>query len=153
MVEALCNVMQKKTKEIVGVPCFISVTSDEVTTVNNQSWLCSHVYIIHNWKQVPILLGLVQVVDGYGADNLTVVILEALMETGGLSKEALDEKLICFGADGHPSFQGCMNGVATQLKKGYSPYLFSMHCVAHRTSLATGALSALPIMATLKDLV
>lgn len=104
MTEALYSVVEKKTKDTMAATHFISMMSDEVTTVDNQSWLCSHVYVIQNWKRVPILLGLVWVVDGCGADNLTTVILEALTLKGGLSEEALGKKLIYFGADGHSSF-------------------------------------------------
>lgn len=45
----------------------------------------------------------------------------------------------------------------TQLRKGYTPYLWAylvaMHCVAHWTSLAAGSLSYLPIMANLEEFV
>lgn len=62
---------------------------------------------------MPLLLALVRVVDGCGADNLTAVVLESIFQKGGLNEEAVGEKLISFGVDGHPSFQGCVNGVTT----------------------------------------
>jgi len=40
------------------------MSCDEVTTINNQSWLFIHVYVTEEWKRVPILLNLQRVVNG-----------------------------------------------------------------------------------------
>lgn len=102
--DAICAIIEKKMKDCLRVVSFISVTIDEVATVDNQSWLCCHAYIVQKWRRVPILLGLVRIVDGCGAENLTAVILELLLHKGGLTEEDMGQKLICFGANGHPSF-------------------------------------------------
>jgi len=38
-----------------------------------------HVYVMHAWKRIHILLTLECVVEGGNADNLTIVIIQALM--------------------------------------------------------------------------
>jgi hypothetical protein len=44
-------------------------------------------------------------------DNLTKVIMEMLTIGGGLSRNQIVQKLICFGANGVNVFQGIKNGV------------------------------------------
>jgi hypothetical protein len=44
-------------------------------------------------------------------DNLTKVIMETLTIGGGLSKDQIAQKFICFGVDGVNVFQGTKNGV------------------------------------------
>jgi hypothetical protein len=90
---------------------FISMSCDEVTTIDNQSWLFVHVYVTNEWKRVSILLNLQRVVDGAIFNNLTSVIMKSLMEFGGLSEIDLVNKLVYFGANGITIFQGVKNGV------------------------------------------
>jgi hypothetical protein len=77
---------------------FIFVNCDEVSTIDNQSWLFIHVYVIEQWKRVLILLNLQHVVDGTTFDNLTSLIVNNLMEFGGLNETNLANKLVYFGA-------------------------------------------------------
>jgi hypothetical protein len=39
-------------------------------------------------------------VDGLGSNNFTKAIMVALMKCGGLTREKVAKKLLCFGADG-----------------------------------------------------
>lgn len=95
-----------------------------------------------------------RVVNGCGADNLIAIVLDSIVQKGGLNEEDLGEKLIFFGADGHPSFQVSINGVTTQLKKGYASLaLYQCIVLQNQTSLAIGALNNLPIMEALEVLV
>ncbi len=90
---------------------FISMSCDEFTTIDNQSWLSIHVYVVKEWKKVSIMLNLQRVVDGATFDNLTSLIVKSLMEFGGLSETNLANKLVCFGVDGIIIFQGVKNGL------------------------------------------
>jgi hypothetical protein len=58
------------------------------------------------WFGLPIVLQAKRVVDGLGSNNLTKVIMVALMKCGGLTKEEVAKKLLCFGVDGTFVFQG-----------------------------------------------
>lgn len=66
MAKVMCILVEKKKKQTLATTNSISITNDEVTTMDNQSWLCCHVYTIQNWKRVRILLTLLCVVDGCG---------------------------------------------------------------------------------------
>ena len=49
--------------------------------------------------------------------------------------EILD-KVMLFGSDGASTMLGHKSGVATRLKKLLNPFLFDIHCIAHRSALA-----------------
>ena len=68
---------------------FFFVTCDEVTTVNYQIWISLHVYVVKEFVCVPMLLTLEKVMGGAEVDDLSRVLLEALQEFGGLTKEEI----------------------------------------------------------------
>ncbi len=43
MAESLFNVVQTKRKEVVSTTPYFSITCDEVTTLDNQSWISIHI--------------------------------------------------------------------------------------------------------------
>jgi hypothetical protein len=47
---ACVNMFWKKIKLLLLGQVFLSLNADEVTIVNNQSWLLVHVYVMHAWK-------------------------------------------------------------------------------------------------------
>ena len=115
MAESLFNVVQARTKEIVSAVSYFSVTCDEVTTLDNQSWISIHVYTIQDWERVPMLLCLQRVTEGGGADNITKMILGALTNEGGLTPYQIRDRFMAFGADGASVLQGKRNGVTNKL--------------------------------------
>jgi hypothetical protein len=72
-----------------------------------------------------------QLVNGGTIDNFTKVIMDNVLQYGGLLKSDLASKLINFGAYGISVFQGAKNGVTTKLKEKFAPYMLRVHCVAH----------------------
>jgi len=110
---------------------FISMSCDEVTMIDNQSWISTHVYVVEGWKWLPILLTLQQVVEGSHVDNLTKVIVKSLLLYGVFSKSNLALKLVCFGIDDVTMFQGWKIRVTTQLKGKHAPLLLGVLYVAH----------------------
>ena len=104
----------------------ISISADEVTAIDNTSWLGVHVYAMDSWERVPHLLHLSCISessDGGCVDNLTNAIMLSLMGEGGLSAEDISSKLVCFGADGVSTFQGVKKGVTTQIREKWAPFV------------------------------
>jgi len=60
--------------------------------------LSIHYDVVQNWVRIPILISLDKVLEGLGSDNLTKVIMEALTIGGGLPRDQIAQKPICFGA-------------------------------------------------------
>ena len=93
------------------------------------------------------MLCLERLIDGQRADLVKETIVSVLDLHGGVTEKDLSKRLVCFGADGDSIFQGCNTGVTIQLKTYNAPYMFGVHCMAHRTNLAVQTLSNLPLVA------
>jgi len=70
------------------------MSANEVTTIDNQSWLFVHLYIVEAWKKVPLLLNLQKVIDGGTSNTMTSMIVESLTKFGGLTESDLAKKLV-----------------------------------------------------------
>jgi hypothetical protein len=119
------------------------VNCDELTTINNHSWLSIHVYVREEWKRLPILLNLQRVVNGSIVDNLTYLIIQNLIEYGRLNEVDITKKLICFGANGVMVFHGVKGGVTI-------PFVSGVHYMAHRTNLVVQSLNKLSLVSKIK---
>jgi hypothetical protein len=97
IVEFLHQVVMRATRVGVQTPHYIVLSYDEVSTVDNQSWLFVHYYVVQNWVRIFIIISLDRVL---GSDNLTKVIMETFMIGGSLPRNQIAQKLICFGVDG-----------------------------------------------------
>ena len=87
-----------KTKEVMQTSRFFSITCDEVTTLDTQSWISIHGYVCQDWTRKPMLLSLERVMEGTGSDNLTTVIVDAIKNCGGLERTQLCSRFASFGA-------------------------------------------------------
>jgi len=74
--------MIKNMKEVVASSRYLSLFCDEVTTIDNQSWISIHSYVVQDWCRLPILIYIEQVTEGGGSNNLTKIIVGALKEEG-----------------------------------------------------------------------
>ncbi len=130
----------------------LALFCDEVTTIDNQSQISIHFYVVQDWCRIPILIFLEQVIERGGVDYLTKDIMDALKKHGGLFYVVIVAKLISFGFDGVNVFQGVRNGVTHQMQYMYSPHLGGIHCMVHCTNLVMQTLFQIPIMKSIKDL-
>jgi len=144
MADCMSKQVLKQIQTIVVGPSFLSLNANEVITIDNQSWISMHAYVMHAWKKNSILLTLQHIVEGGNVDNLAAIIVQAFMLQGGLTPEETTKRLICFGANGASIFQGCHTSVTFQLKEKFVPCMMGQHCMAHRTNL--------PMVANLEDL-
>jgi hypothetical protein len=88
-----------------------SLSVDEVITIDMTYWVSVHVHIMEGWERVPHLLHISYVSEPGTADHLTESIMPALISEGGLTREEIASKLVCFGVDGVSTFQGHKSGV------------------------------------------
>jgi hypothetical protein len=58
MVENMNNVVLQSTCMAMQDAQFIAVSYDKVTTINCQSWVKMHVFVVEGWKWILILLSL-----------------------------------------------------------------------------------------------
>jgi hypothetical protein len=123
--------VMRATKVVVGATRYVVLSCDEVFTVDNQSWLFVHCYVVQNWVRIPIFIYLDKVLESLSSDNLTKVIMEALTIGGGLPKYQIAQKLICFGVDGVNVFQGTKNGVTKYIHDTCALHSIGVHCMPH----------------------
>jgi hypothetical protein len=72
-----------------------------------------HIYIIDEWRWIPILFNLWKVIDRAIVDNLTLLIVYSLVDYGGLSEIDIANKLVCFEIDKVTIFRNVKNRVMT----------------------------------------
>ncbi len=87
------EIAMKITNQVVE---YLSITCDELTTIDTQSWINIHTSVVQNWAKVPIFISLEQVTEGATTNNLTKVIIEAVTMKGGLGKYEISTKLVLF---------------------------------------------------------
>ena len=104
LADCLFQQAQLKIKEVMKSARFFSVTCDEVTTLDTQSWISIHGYVCEGWERKPMLLSLERVLDGGGSNNLTQVIVEAIKNQGGITEADLQTRFASFGAGLFSSF-------------------------------------------------
>jgi len=78
----------------------VTLTTDEITNMDNQNWISIHGYVLKDWSWILVLLIMKQIVDGSNLDNFTRVLMNSLKLCGGISKEHIINKLVSFGANG-----------------------------------------------------
>ncbi len=71
---------------------------------------------------------------------------------GGVPRNQIAHKLICFGANDVNVFQGTKSGVAKQIKDNYVLHFIGVSYMAHHTNLAMQTLSRLPLVIQLENL-
>jgi hypothetical protein len=147
MAEALAHVVSKTTKSILKQASFISISVDEVTTIDHE-WLSVHAYLClkGKWSQESMVVMFVRLMERNNFQAVKEAILTTLTWHSGLNEQDIVEKVVCFRADGVSIFQGCSAGIITLLQKEECPYMFGVHCFAHRTNLVVEPLSNLPIV-------
>jgi hypothetical protein len=69
--------------------------------------------------------------------------MEAFTISGGVLRDQIAQKLICFEVDDVNVFQGTKSGVTKQIKENYAPHFIRVYYMAHCTNLAMQTLSRL----------
>jgi hypothetical protein len=85
--KALHYVVLTATKEVILVSSFLYIFANEITIVDNQSWIFVHCYVVVGWKQMPILFTFECLVEGGVATNIKNVILAIFITYGRLTNE------------------------------------------------------------------
>jgi hypothetical protein len=152
MADNTIEILGNHTKKILSKARFYAISTDEVTIVNHESWLSVQIYISIGFCRVPILLSLLQLVEENGIFGVKECILMSLNWHGGLIKNVVAKRLMCFEADGILMFQGYRSNIIQQLKEQDAPFMLGVHCMTHCTNLAVEPLSNLHVVAKLETI-
>ncbi len=138
MIQKLISHIKNKVKWAIEVVIhnikFVSLTCDEVTSMDYASWASVHAYIMQDWCQCQIssLLNVQHVIYGFQIDVLTMVIMNFLMTKGALKEEKNTSRLVYFG-DGINTFQGLRFRIVIQNQCQHVPFVNGMHYIVHQT--------------------
>lgn len=91
------NVVLFKTKSIIAKVNFFVKNANKVTIIDNQQCINVHIYVMKNWKHIPILLVLEKVEVGAILNNITIVISKAMANYKGLTNDDMASKWIYLG--------------------------------------------------------
>jgi hypothetical protein len=94
-----------KSREVLSAAKYLAITCDEVTTVDNQSWISIHPYCVQDFYSQPILISLERLTEGASTAKLAITIIDAMLNHGGQTKDELRHKFVSFGTDGAAIFQ------------------------------------------------
>jgi len=77
---------------------------------------CVHAYVVESWTMVVILVCVERAVDRLGLNNFIKMIMNAFFNYGGMIREDLFNKLLCFGVDSVSIFQRGKIGIIEDKK-------------------------------------
>jgi hypothetical protein len=152
MANHVAKVLGKHTKNAIGSMASFSLSADEVTSIDGQSWISIHIYVCIRFKRVLILLSLSRLIDGNGAHAIKQCIEGMVTHHTRYDEVKVAQRLVYFGVDGVSVFQSSRNSVIVQMKDTMTPFMFGLPCMANRTNLAVEPLSNLPVVSKLEAL-
>ena len=125
---------------------FFSLYLDEVTTIDNTSWVCMSIYMVNGHIRHSYLLGIQKMKKSSTRPNIYELVINTLKEIGGMDDLMIAKRLVCVGVYGASIMQGKMNYLCVKLKLLASPYMIRIHCMAHRMNLAFKIVSKFPLV-------
>ncbi len=121
MVECMCKKYNKKLKKVIISFKYLALSCDEVITIDNQSWVSIHCYVVQDWCCLFLLIFRKQVTKGKGLNNLIKILIGALEKHGVISNVGATTKLISFKVDGANVFQGVCKVILIKFKTSLPP--------------------------------
>ncbi len=105
MVECIHQKYNKKVKKVIISFKYLALSCDEVITIDNQSWVSIHCYVVQGWCCLFLLIFREQVTKGKGLNNLIKILMDTLEKHGDVSNVGATTKLMSFNVDGVNLFQ------------------------------------------------
>ena len=84
--------------------------------------------------------------------NIYELVIKNLKEIYGMDDLMITKRLVCVGADGASIMLGQRNGICVKLQLLASPFMISIHCMAHRMNLAFKIVSKFPLVSKVEEL-
>jgi hypothetical protein len=90
--KAMHHMVLYKTKFIITEVNFFVKNANKVTIIDNQQCINVHIYVMKNWKHIPILFILEKVKVGAISNNITIVTLKAMANYRNLTNDDMASK-------------------------------------------------------------
>ena len=148
-----CTCQKKDMKEKIKDLNFIALSLDEVTPIDNTSWVCMHVYTTNNLFCQPFLLSIAELNCSAIVENLYDLLKSTLIDCGGMDNMEIAKKLVCVGEDGALVMRGYKGNLCKKIKNDLAPYANPIHCMAHQMNLAFGIVSDFGCVSEVESLI
>jgi hypothetical protein len=73
MVECIHKQIIKRVKKTITSSKYLALSCDEVTMIDNQSWISIHSYVVQNWCHILLLISFEHVIKRGRANNLRLL--------------------------------------------------------------------------------
>ncbi len=116
--------------------------TNKVIAIDNIQWLSIHLYVVQQWKRIPIFLCLEIVIMFATFNNIFVLMLKFLFEFVGLGLEELLGKLVNMGSNDRNVFQrGHKTKVTLLFKEKVVHFVIRVHYFIQKINLVVITLS------------
>jgi len=134
-VKYLAQVENDDLKEKIENSRFLALYFDEVTYMDNTSWIYMSIYMVNEHTRHSYLLGIKKMRENSKTEKVYELVLNSLKESC-MNHLIIAKYLVCVGADGASLLQEQRNGLCVRLKLSSLPYMVNIHYMAHRMNLA-----------------
>jgi uncharacterized protein (UPF0303 family) len=93
-------------KEKIASARFVSLSFEEVTTIDNTSWICMSIYMVNDHIRHSYILGVHKMMENSTAENIYEIVNNSLKESGGMDPLMIKKKFVCLGVDGASVMEG-----------------------------------------------
>jgi hypothetical protein len=90
--------LTNKKRETIQGARFFTVSADEVTTIDNGSWVSMTIYYVDEFARESVNAALQHIDEGATSNNLTKIIMKAVQGLIGMTHEEIAVKMLAFGA-------------------------------------------------------
>ena len=111
------------------------------------------IYMVNGHIRHSYLLGIQKMKKSSTARNIYELVIKTLKEIGGMDDLMIAKRLVCVGTDRASIMQGQRNGIFDKLQLLSSPFMISIHCMAHRMNLSFKIVSKFPLVSKVEELV
>jgi hypothetical protein len=92
-----CRQLTNKKKETIQGAKFFTVSADEVTTIDNETWISVTMYYVSDFARESMNVALEHIDEGATSNNLMKVIMKAIQWLTSMSREEIASKMMAFG--------------------------------------------------------
>jgi hypothetical protein len=149
----ITQVENDSMKEKIANARIFSFSLDDVTTIDNTSWICMSIYMVNDNIRHSYLRGIHKMVENSTTENIYELVINSLKEIGGMDHLMIAKKFVCVGVDGASIIRRQRNDLYVRLQLSTSLYMLSIHCMVHRMNLAFKIVSKFPSVLKVEDLV
>ncbi len=102
---------------------------NEVTSIDNTSWICMTIYMVNDHIRHSHILGIHKMRENSTIANIYELVINSLEEVSGMCNLMIVKKMVFVGVDGASVMQGQRNSLCVRLQLSSSPYMISIHCM------------------------